>query len=362
MTFEIHQFLPTWEQGAIGTHAFALHEMCNEAGIRCSTWASEVRAGLGDVAGLASDYLADPAPRPNSVLLYHVAVGAELGDQLMLRPEPLVLDYHNLTPPRFFDGWHPALAENLEVGLAQVKKLASRCVLGIADSSFNASDLQLFGCARTAVAPVFMDLHKPVARELELQLQLERNSGRGTTWLFVGRIAPNKAQHEIVRAFAWYRQAYEPDAQLWLVGAGPADAYKAALVRLIERLELTHAVRIVGSVREPDLGAYYAAADVYVSLSQHEGFGVPLVEAMAAHLPVVAFGAAAVTETVGGAAVVIDSCDPALVAGCVARVMRDEDLRTQLIVEGVRRASCFSRQATTDRWLDVLHQLATIVH
>ena len=355
MTFSIHQFLPTWEPGAIGAHALALHETCIEAGIECTTWASEIKPGLAAIARLAEEFLADRAPRRGSVLLYHCAVGAPLGDQLLERSEPLVLNHHNVTPPIFFDAWHPAMAENLEVGEAQVAKLARHCGFGIADSTFNAQQLQHFGCSNTEVAPVFMNLEKPVSSVLESRL---RSGAAGTKWLFVGRIAPNKAQHELVRAFAWYRQAYDPAAQLWLVGEGPADGYTASLTRLIDHLGVADGIVMAGSVSEQDLGAYYAVADVFVSLSAHEGFGVPLVEAMAARVPVVALAAAAVAETVGDAAVLVDRCDPGLVAGCVARVMRDAVVRDALIAAGDRRALQFSRSNTAQRWVQMLQQVS----
>jgi L-malate glycosyltransferase len=353
----IHQFLPTWEPGAIGAHALALHEVCAAEGISMTTWASEIKPGIAAIARPAEEFFALNDTRERSILLYHSAVGAPMGDQLLARSEPLVLDHHNVTPPAFFDVWHPAMAENLEVGEAQVKQLARRAAFGIADSTFNAEQLQRFGCAKTAVAPVFIDLTKPVDAALLPQLVA---SSRGAKWLFVGRVAPNKAQHDIVRAFAWYRNAYDAEAMLWLVGAGPSDAYAASLDRLIDRLCIGDAVVLTGAVSEAALGAYYTAADVFVSMSSHEGFGVPLVEAMSFGVPVVAFDASAVGETVRDAGILVDQCDPALFAGCVARVLRDEPLRHELVARGTARVRDFSREAVTVKWLELLAGLRNL--
>ena len=168
-----------------------------------------------------------------------------------------------------------------------------------------------------------------------------RAESTGTKWLFVGRIAPNKAPHEVVRAFAWYRRAVDANAVLWLVGGAPADGYAAFVARLAERLGVADAVTLAGTVSDAALGAYYAAADVFVGLSAHEGFGVPIVEAMSAGLPVVALAAAAVPETAGGAALLVDRVDPALVAGAVARLQRDARLHDAFVRAGRARAAQF---------------------
>ncbi len=354
----VHQFLPTWEPGAIGTHALGVHETLVEAGISCTSWASDIRPGLSSIVRPAADFFADASKRPNSILLYHTAVGAEICDALLARTEPLVLDHHNVTPPEYFDHWHPALAENLELGEAQVARLARRAVLGIADSEFNADQLRDLGCERTAVAPVFLAMHKPCDVALA---ELLRAANRGINWLFVGRVAPNKAPHEVVRAFGWFRRVYDADARLWLVGGSPADGYAATVQRLIERLDLADAVVMTGSITDAELGAYYRTADVFVCLSRHEGFGVPIIEAMAAGVPVIALDSAAVGETTGGAALLVDRTDPALVAGAVARVSNDQPLRDAFIAAGRERAETFSREHVARRWLAIVDQLRTFV-
>ena len=134
------------------------------------------------------------------------------------------------------------------------------------------------------------------------------------TWLFVGRLAPNKAQHDIVKAFAAYRRFHNADARLHLVGGGREDAYAHTLRRFIHAAGLDDAVTLAGGVSSSELAAYYRAADVFVVCSEHEGFCVPLLEAMHHRVPIVAFAAAAVPETLGEAGLLFDIKDPCTIA------------------------------------------------
>ncbi len=345
------QLVPTWEPGAIGTHVLAVHETLTAAGIAASVVADDIRTGLAPIATTARALLDDPRPRADTVLLYHAAMGTPMGDELLTRSEPLVLAHHNVTPPAFFDAWEPGLAENLEVGERQVVRLARRAVLGIGDSTFNAAELSAYGCARTAVVPVFFD----VGRTPDVAtLAALRSGGAGHDWLFVSRVAPNKCVHDLVGAFAAYRRVYEPTARLWVVGSTSMVGYVAALRRLADRLGVGDAVTFTGAVDDGVLAAHYAAAGVFVCCSEHEGFGVPLVEAMAAGLPVIAYRAGAVGETVGDAGVLLDSKRPVVVAATAARVLRDAPLRERLVAAGRRRVERFDRASTAAKLVEEL--------
>jgi len=122
--------------------------------------------------------------------------------------------------------------------------------------------------------------------------------------LFVGRVSPHKRQDDLIRMLAYYRACVDPDARLVLVG-GYRDQpqYHARLTELVTALHLEPAVTFAGAVSAAELVAYFRSASAFVSLSEHEGFGVPLLEAMRFDVPVIAYDAAAVGETVGGAGV-----------------------------------------------------------
>jgi glycosyltransferase involved in cell wall biosynthesis len=151
-----------------------------------------------------------------------------------------------------------------------------------------------------------------------------------------------------------YRAVWDPDARLFLVGGTSAGPYQLALSALIERLGLHDAVHLVGSVPPGALGAHFATADVFVCVSEHEGFCVPLIEAMWWGLPVVAFASSAVPETVGDAAVLVPDKTPATVAAAVDRVVRDPSLRAALAARGKARVEYFAPQRTAAALLDAV--------
>jgi glycosyltransferase involved in cell wall biosynthesis len=272
--------------------------------------------------------------------VYQFSTSSMVAELLAGRDEPLVIDYHNVTGSEHYDQWEPQIAKRAADAVAQLAMLAPRAALGLADSEFNERDLVAAGCARTRVVPVLID-HERVARDPDPvvvgQLRARKGSG-GSDWLFVGRLVPSKAQHELVKALWAYRRLYDGRARLHLVGSDASPPYRRALVEFVEDLGLSDAVQLHGDVPDDALAAYFAEADVYVSLSVHEGFGVPLVEAMRAGLPVIARGSGAVPATVGDAALVLDRFEPSSVAGAVERVLRDPDLRARLVAAGRRRA------------------------
>ena len=177
--------------------------------------------------------------------------------------------------------------------------------------------------------------------------------------MFVGRIAPNKTQHDLVKAFAAYRAFHDASARLTLVGGGVDSAYGNTLQRFVHALGLDDAVSMTGAVSPAQLAAYYTTADVLVVTSEHEGFCVPLIEAMYYELPIVAFGAAAIPETLGtGAGLLLAEKDPFTVAAAVDHVVRDAGLRKQLVATGTARAREFDVARTGPAFVDAVTAVA----
>jgi L-malate glycosyltransferase len=307
-----------------------------------------------------SDYGRRVPARPGDVLVYHVAIGSVVADFVRQRRESLVVDHHNITPPELYQRWEPDAAYGCAWGRAQLPELAPRTVLGVADSTYNEDELRRAGFAETATAPILLDPAvfdsgdagvdaTALARLLETKT--------GADWLFVGRVSPNKCQHDVIKAFAAYHRMYDPSARLHVVGGSSSGAYWAALEGYVEALGLTRAVRLTGAVSAGELLAHYRVADAFVCLSEHEGFCIPLLEAMAGRVPIVAFASSAVPGTLGDAGVLLASKRPATVAAAVSRVLSDEGLRTAMVAAGAARLDAFSLPRTRDRWLEVLRGL-----
>lgn len=345
-----HQFVPVVDPGdAVANHARAIRDVLMAEGIESHLYCQQAHPTLAAQTRSVSEDRGGPA-------MYHVAIGSELADHVMGRGDDLVLDHHHLTPTRFFTSWDPGLVHGTAWGRRQLPPLARRCTLGLADSHYNAEDLLHAGCRDVEVLPILFDperFHRPSDPATAETLDRARDGG-GAQWLFVGRVVPNKAQHDVVSAFAVYRRQIDPAARLWLVGGASSPAYETALRGGIAALGLGDAVTLTGPVSQEALTSYFEGADVFVCASEHEGFCVPLLEAMFHRLPIVARAAAAVPETLGAAGLLVEQRSPAHLAMAVERILRDRPLREALAVAQQARLSDFAPERTRRRLLELL--------
>lgn len=350
----VHQFVPVGEPGGVGNHVVELQRMIRtELQLASEIFVAQASPRFEARTKPFRSYATSTQARPDDVLIYHVAIGSDVGDFVRERPQRLVINYHNLTPVRYFEAWEPKASHGLAWGRRQLAELAPRCQLAIAVSRYNERDLVGSGYRATTVAPLLVDYQRRGSTSdpiTEKRLAAAKEEG-GADWLFVGRVSPNKCQHQVIRAFAAYRALYDPRARLHLVGGSSSPSYYDTLGRYIEALGLRDAVRLTEWVTQPELVAHYRQADVFVCLSEHEGFCIPLIEAMWHGLPVVALGSSAVAGTVGDAAVVLPFVDhrqpdAATVAAAVARVLDGGNLRKRLVAAGWARADQFSLART----------------
>jgi glycosyltransferase involved in cell wall biosynthesis len=324
--------LPVLDPGAIGTHTLALRDLLRSLGHDSTVYGGEVRDELAHEGELLAHR---PHGSADDVTIYQVAIGNDVGDLVYQLPGTLVLNHHNITPPSFFEPWDVHIAAGLQRGVLQLANLATHAVMTLADSEFNAQECRDAGCKNVSVTPVLLE---PDPAKADPATLARLRATPGSRWLFVGRVCPNKCQHDVITAFAAYKRAHDPDARLALVGVASPAAYGAAVIDHAARLGVADAVEITGFVTSSELVAHYEAADVFVGLSEHEGFCVPVLEAWHHGLPIVAFAEAAIPETLGGAGVLLPSkASPGFVAAAAARVVQDEALRARLAAAGRRR-------------------------
>jgi len=280
-------------------------------------------------------WLASPA----DVVIYHYCVGWDFALALLGRVRARrVIRYHNITPPEFFEGWSPGYVAACAEGRAQLDAFAAMgCELYLGDSPYNIEDFSVRGVPpeRCAVLPPFHEIEALAA----LAPDARRIPAGAPLLLMIGRIAPNKGYLELVDALAACRAGIAPDAHLLLIGKLDPNlsAYGDALrARIAERGVATH-LTWLADANGAELRAACARADALVMLSRHEGFCVPLVEAMALGTPVVALASSAVPWTLGEAGITWESADPWLVAASAARIGADAALRDELRARGRAR-------------------------
>ncbi|MCK4178259.1 glycosyltransferase family 4 protein [Aciditerrimonas ferrireducens] len=350
----LDQVIPSLaSRDAIGQHTLAIRDALRAAGLQ-----SEIFYGTAtpDVAGEGRPIGQMGRPAPGRWLLYQLSIGSPVFDVLMARPEPKLANYHNITPVDLLEPWEPAVGYELRLGRVQMARLARHCRLAVADSRFNEQELQRVGYRRTAVVPLLIDMARkaPAPDPATKRRLADQRHGGGIDLLFVGKLSPHKAPHDLVKVLWVLRRLYDPRARLHLVGSPLGSRYEPALRAFVEDLGLQEAVDFAGSVPEDVLEAYYQAADVFVCASDHEGFCVPVVEALGHGLPVVAFAAGAVPETVGDAGLVLPTKDPAVFAAAVHRVATDPLLRRSLVELGRQRAARYDLTAATKAMVEAL--------
>jgi glycosyltransferase involved in cell wall biosynthesis len=331
-------------------------------GHRVRVFAHSTIGGVGKVSKPSA--LAEFVRSPDDLAIYHFSIGWPAALPLLRSLKcRRVVRYHNITPAHFFEGYSAEYVAACELGRAEIKLLAELdCELYLGASPFNVEDFLDAGVApaRTAVLPPFNRIDRLVQADADLAL-LDRYRDSASTWLSVGRLAPNKGHVNLIDAFAVYRAAYDRSARLLIVGrADPRLAsYTGAVHARADQLGLGDSVHFLSDVSDGALKAAYLVADALVSLSEHEGFCVPLTEAMALGTPIVGHGAGAVAWTAANAGLIWNEVDPYLYAASVARLRKDAGLRQLLRERGFARMhEAFSTDALARALVDVLGRIA----
>lgn len=354
----MHQFTAVLAgRDAVGQHTLALDDLLRDMGAQTAIYATHTHADVRDRGRDFRLHEHDPAP---DLIIYQASTGSPVADHLLARSDRLILNYHNMTPAEFFDPWEPHISAELDHGRRQLARLCRRAEMGIAVSAYNADELRSLGLDHVEVAPILRSAASAASADV-----MGGGSGGsvvdvggGPVLLFVGRVAPNKCQQDLVAALAVLRR-FEGfgGARLVLVGGVSSGGFAGAVERLAQELGVGDAVTFAGSVSEAELVGWFRRADVFVCVSEHEGFCVPLVEAMGFGVPVVAFDAGAVAETLGGAGVVLGEKSPVGVAEAVARVVSDGAVRERLVARGRVRAGELGSSAAVARMRELLAPL-----
>ncbi len=335
---EVHQLIPTFTPGdAMGQCAVAWQRVLRRLGAYGDVFAGEVAAGYESLVRPAAEL----KPSRDALVLYHHGIASPLAGRLMHLDCRRGVVFHNVTPARFYAGTR--LEEPLLAGRAQLAALAASAHLSIGVSRFNAAELEAAGHRNVHVVPLFVEPERFDADQADTVLLRQLRSEGSPIVLSVSRVVPHKRVDDLLSLHAELLH-HSPDARLFVVG-GFAPGHEDVQA-LLTRAELLGGVRFFGRVSHAELVATYHAADVYVSMSEHEGFGVPLVEAMATDLPVLAFGAAAVPETLGGRGLVFDEKHFAALAEVVMRLQHEPRERDALVDGQRARLADFSLDAT----------------
>ena len=353
---KIVQLLTTIAYGdAIGNDTLAIRDFIREKGYETAIYAEGIDARLP--AGTALPWDRMPTLEHDDILLYHASTGTPLNTALLSYGGKKVMIYHNVTPPRYFSGYSPTAEDNCRWGELQIGYIARYVDSCIADSEYNKQQLLAMGCqCPIEVCPILIPFEDYEKAPDEKLLQKYRGDG-WTNLLFVGRIAPNKCQQDVIRAFYVYQKRYNPKSRLFLVGNGTGEKYQQQLADYAQQLGIADKVIFPGHIKFNAILAYYHLADVFVCMSEHEGFCVPIVEAMHFRKPIVAYASTAIPETLGKGGLLLDSKDPELAAGAINRVLEDSNLKKYLLSRQEEELKRFQYEAVKERFWECMQRM-----
>lgn len=341
---EVHQFATSLAYGdAISDEMIEIQKVLRRAG-----FPSQIFTRFYDprLAGLVKDYREyRQYSSSGNIVIFHFSIGSPVSRMFFRVPDRKIMIYHNITPHEFFLDTHRLLARECYKGRLEIKLFVDKVDLALGDSEFNRRELEAAGYRRTGVLPILMDFSRfdrpadPVTRGL-------LDDGK-TTILFVGRLIPNKKYEDVIKTFSFYKKHFNRDSRLVLAGDHRGwERYWHGLQGLTDRLSLAD-VHFTGHVEFEELLAYYEVADIYLSLSEHEGFGVPLIEAFYKKVPVIAYGAGAVKETMNGGGILLAEKDFLRTAALIDALLSDKRLRLSIIEGQTRALQKYSRENTS---------------
>ena len=352
----VNQWVPAAHRGdAIGDSARRMRDMLRRHGHVADLYALTIDDDLrGDVRPFS-----DPAARRGDVTILHFALASPMTAAFAGLSGGRILQYHNVTPARFFAPYDPGVFRLAALGRQELATLAGHVELALGDSEYNRLELEQLGFAPTGVLPIAVNFERITHAPRRPALEAILNDGL-INFLFVGRIVPNKRIEDHIRLAEHYKRYVDAYYRFIFVGRYDGLPRYYAMVRALmaEYRLLPDRFLFVGAVPDEELAAYYRSAAVYISLSEHEGFCVPLLEAMAADVPVLAYAAAAVPDTLGGAGLQFAPKDLEYAAELLGALTFDDTLRGAVIAGQRRRLADFSSDRIERRLLDAVASVA----
>ena len=344
---KIDQMLPNyWYGDAIGNHATEIRALLRDMGYESEIYADVVHEKLS--AKNYMDFVTDRSP--DSWVIYHYSTGSPVNKYALENVDNLILIYHNITPSKYFEKFDLDAAETCGDARALLPRFAKKVKLAIGVSEYNATELESLGFKNVVVSPLILNFDKIKPSGFHPFKDDKTNI------LFVGRVAPHKGHEDLLKVFYFYRNYVDKNSRLVIVGGYDKNgSYYQTLRKYIDTMNLTDVV-FTGAVPDDELGGYFEDSSVSLCLSRHEGFCVPLMEAMKFKTPVLALAESGVTKTMGYAGVLLGDVDHVKVAETIGIIKEDEVLREKIISAQTRRVHDFDREKMIKRFGEVVRR------
>lgn len=367
--FRVDQILPSFgSYDAIGTETKIIQQAIREKGIESDIYTEQ---------GIDSQYCKPMTDffkkksSPNDILIHHFSIGSLVPYYLMNFRGRIITRYHNITPPHFFKYESNRFSRcRCAQGRNQFSTIRQFSHVCWAASSYNLNEMKHLNFESTCVLPVLRDYNQLFQKTPCLNTTSMIKKSTKKTLLFVGRVIPNKAHHDLFFLLRQYLTHVDKNVRLICIGAVDSHYGKKLLKNLANAFSMSVAfepsgastadVTFTGPVSDSELVSYYRDSDAFICLSDHEGFCVPLVEAMNFGLPILAHPSAAVPETLGAAGVLSDKSNPVDMIEKLHEILTNPQESERLKKLSLLRAQDFSIDKTLNKLSNLLQEQFTL--
>jgi glycosyltransferase involved in cell wall biosynthesis len=352
----IFQILVTIEFGdAISNNVLLLDKTFKTIGINSSIYAINIGKNLYGKNIFQYDKF--PELNTKDILIYHLCEHGKINADIKKMKCKKIAIYHNTTPAHFFTNFSQELCKNQVESILEIQSLNNSFDWCIADSEFNKQDLVKFGynAEKITVIPILLDYED--YKKTPDKKTIEKYNDGYINLIFVGRVVPNKKYEDIIRIYAWYKKHINIKSRLILIGSLWEDDYINKLKLYVNTLELQDVI-FTGKISFQEILAFYTTADIFLCMSEHEGFCVPLVEAMMFDIPIVAYESTAVPYTLNGSGILVDEKNPVLVSKVIDRIVSDDEIRDEIIKKQQERLKDFNKDIIINQIIEIVNKVS----
>ena len=344
---KIYQLLPSLSYGdAIGNEVIEIDKVIKELGYITNVLSDYVDPRINIKAEVYNKNKFYSNLSSEDIVIYHKAIGSHFSDDIKEYKCKKIMIYHNMTPKEFFTPYNKKTTLALENGIKQLERLKTCMDYILADSEYNKLELEKMGFqCKIDVQPLIIDFEEYDVKANEKVIDQYNCS---TNILFTGRIAPNKKQEDVIKVFYYYKNYVDKNAKLFFVGSySGTEKYYAKLKGLVKKLKLDD-VYFTGHIPFDEILAYYKIADVFLCMSEHEGFCVPLLESMYFDIPIVAFNSSAIPYTLGESGVLLNSKDYIQYSEVIKKIIKNNEYKEEIVKKQRENLKRFNKSVTVD--------------
>lgn len=335
----IHQFTPVLAKNdAIGRTLLEMQKLFREWGYTSEIY---VETPIDETSKISYKYT-DYQPKKSDLVIYHHSIGSVLADFVSKLRISKILCYHNITPPHFFTNYNKDIASQLHTGRLELEKLAGSFEYVMAASDYTKQELRTLGFQNILPFQYFINMER--FNKIKPKHELLQKFSDTKNIIFVGRKVPNKKIDDLLKVFAYFK-ILNPKSRLFVLGGSwSIDAYVEELNQLIQILKLEDVI-FVNTLTDEELASYYKVSNAFLCMSEHEGFCIPLVEAMYFDLPIVAFNSSAIPDTLGGSGILVNHKKYAEIAEILDMITSNQSFQNEILSKQKERLKSFSIEA-----------------